>query len=123
LVDHYRLALKHDPSLVIVLTNLGWILSTSPDSSIRNGAEATVLAVHARELDGGRDPFTPMVLAAAYAETGQFEEALRTADEAANLAALQGKTEMKRMIEIHLKAYRAGTAVRDKSLTQKALAP
>lgn len=62
-----------DPS---ALNQLSWTLSTSTDSSIRNGAEALQLAQEACKIDG--QPNNLDTLAACYAELDRWSEAIET---------------------------------------------
>jgi Flp pilus assembly protein TadD len=86
-VWHLREAMRIDPRLVRAPSNLAWLLATSPDERVRNGAEAVTLAVKAVELSRGKDFSALDALAAAYAETGRFREAVDTARRALGLAA------------------------------------
>ncbi|HEX7286718.1 MAG TPA: hypothetical protein VF532_11095 [Candidatus Angelobacter sp.] len=63
--------------------NLAWLLSTCPDGSVRDGRRAIALAKEILAASP-RDVAYLDTLAAALAETGQFEEAERTAQEALN---------------------------------------
>ncbi len=65
---------------------MAWILATSVDSSVRNGSEALVLARRAAQLTAGKNPMALDALAAAYAETGKFADAIQTARTALDLA-------------------------------------
>jgi hypothetical protein len=55
---------------------LGWILSTSPDATLRDGKEAIIHAKRACDLTQWTDPFCLGTYAAACAELGMFEEAV-----------------------------------------------
>jgi Flp pilus assembly protein TadD len=68
------------------MNQVAWVLATSPDASVRNGAEAVKMATRAVELSGGREPDTLDTLAAAYAESGRWEQATETARRALALA-------------------------------------
>jgi tetratricopeptide (TPR) repeat protein len=57
--------------------NLAWILATAPDEKLRDGKRALPNAKRACELSGWKDPYCMGTLAAAYAETGNFQEAIR----------------------------------------------
>ena len=81
-VAQYREALKLNPNLIGALNNLAWELATSPDDKLRNGAEAVSLAERACELTHYREPEFVGTLAAAYAEAGDFPEAVTTAENA-----------------------------------------
>jgi tetratricopeptide (TPR) repeat protein len=100
----WREALRSGPNLMALLTQSAWVLSTSPDATVRNGAEAVKLAERAAELTKGQDPVVLDTLAAAYAEAGKFAAALETAQQALTLAAQQASTQS--LVE-GLKARRA----------------
>lgn len=69
-----------------VINNLAWLLATCPDDSIRNGKRAVELAKKADELSRGAHWPTVGTLAAAYAESGDFEQALVAQKRAVDLA-------------------------------------
>lgn len=73
-----REALRIDSTRLPVLTNLAWVLATCPDPTVRHGKEATGLARKAVELSKATDLIALDALAAAYAETGLFADAVRT---------------------------------------------
>lgn len=85
-VDHYREALRVLPGWDIALNQLAWILATSPDDALVNGAEALGLSRQLIQLSGGRQPVFLRTLAAAQAESGQFDAALDTIKKALALA-------------------------------------
>ncbi|MGA2243313.1 MAG: tetratricopeptide repeat protein, partial [Verrucomicrobiota bacterium] len=85
-VAQYREALRLNPNLAGALNKLAWALATSPDDELRNGAEAVRLAERACELTQNREPLFLGTLAAAYAESGRFPEAVATAEKAGQLA-------------------------------------
>ena len=74
-------------------TRLAWRLSTLPDPGARDGAQALRLAQAALELPipRGRRANTLLALAAAQAETGQFDAATDTARSALELAERAGQ--------------------------------
>ena len=69
-----------------VLNDAAWVLATSPDPAVRNGTRAVELAERACDLTKRQMPVCLGTLAAAYAETGRFDEAITTAQEACALA-------------------------------------
>ncbi len=87
----FRQALRIEPGWPYAARQLAWILATDPDASLRNGSEALNLAREACRSTSFRDPAALHLLAAALAETGEFAEAVETADRALTL--LEGKTE------------------------------
>src|SRR6266478_9491366 len=74
-IGQYKEALTLAPENVAAQSNLAWLLATSPDSSLRNGSEAVLLAEQASRSSGGKRPLVLRILAAAYAEAGRFSEA------------------------------------------------
>jgi tetratricopeptide (TPR) repeat protein len=93
-VEHYRAALDAEPDLPMALNNLAWILATDPDDSVRNGAEAIKYADRACELSNFRTTRMVGTLAAAYAESGRYDEATSTAQKACDLATKNGDAEL-----------------------------
>ncbi len=97
-IDHFRQALTPDtsraaPSLnghkrAAVAEQLARILATHPEAAFRNGQEALSWASEAVELTRSKSLECLDTLAAAHAELGQFEEAMRTAEEAVQRAKL-----------------------------------
>ena len=86
----YRNVLAVNPNQPIALNNLAWRLATAKDPTQRNGAEAVQLAERACNLTKYKTPLYLGTLAAAYAETGRFQDAVQTAERAASLALESG---------------------------------
>jgi Flp pilus assembly protein TadD len=84
-IKHYRESLRLMPNSPATLAGLSWILATSRQKEFRNGTEALGLAKQACELTDYRNPDTLRTLAAAYAETSQFTEAVEAAQKAVDL--------------------------------------
>jgi tetratricopeptide (TPR) repeat protein len=108
-VAHYRAALKIEPRLLAAQNQLAWALATCSDASVRNGFESVELARQANELSGERNPIFLHTLAAAYAENGQFTEAVATATRALELAATQGNRALVEALQNEIALYRAGS--------------
>jgi tetratricopeptide (TPR) repeat protein len=104
----YRKALRLNPNLAVALNNLAWVLAASPDDELRNGAEAVRLAERACELTHYGQPLFIGTLAAAYAESGRFPEAVTTAEKAEQLATSAGLTAVAAKNRQLLELYRAG---------------
>jgi tetratricopeptide (TPR) repeat protein len=112
-IAEYEQALNVVPEDSVALNNLAWILATSSDASMRDGARAVTLAVKAVQASGGRDPNFLRTLAAARAEAGQFAEAVATAEAAKALASTQDKPALTSKLEEEITLYRARIALRE----------
>jgi hypothetical protein len=88
------------------MNNLAWILATVADEKLRNGTEAVELAV--RASSGSQEAPTMFIgtLAAAYAEAGQFEKAVETAQKACDLASARGEPELLKRNQELLELFR-----------------
>jgi len=87
--------------------NLAWLLATCPDPKIRNGPEAVTLARQACQTTGSSHSGMLDVLAAALAETGQFDQAVTIAGQAAHLAHQAGDGKSANAIERRASRYEA----------------
>jgi len=76
---------------VNALSALAWMLATSENSAIRDGAHAVAFGEKAVAATSRKDPAALDNLAAAFAEAGQFEKAVSTEQEA--IALLRTETE------------------------------
>ncbi len=112
-VIQWREAVRLQPNRIVLLNQLAWVLATCPAESIRNGAEAVDLARRAVRLSDGRDAAILDTLAAAYAETGRFSEAVETVERAVSLASVQGNAALADIIRPHIKLFRTGVPYRE----------
>jgi Flp pilus assembly protein TadD len=111
-VENYRQALQLRPDWETALNDLAWLLATSSDGTIRNGQEAISLAQRACDLSGGKQARYWGTLDAAYAEAGKFEDAIRTAEKAREMAKAAGEGEIVAAADQRLAAYRKGQPYR-----------
>jgi|GEM_PF-2042983 len=86
--------IEQTPSAADLQNNAAWILATATDQNQRDGKLALELATRACALTGNRRHNFVGTLAAAHAETGDFNEAARLAENAARLAEADGLTEI-----------------------------
>jgi Tfp pilus assembly protein PilF len=107
-MDQYRAALSCDPNSPRFLNNLAWLLATAEDPSLRNGEEAVRLAERACALTDYRGAFCVDTLAAAYAEAGQYQDAVKMAERARALALDSGERDLAERTRKLLELYRAG---------------
>ncbi len=108
----WRRALAAQPDFVPALNATAQTLATSPDPALRNGAEAVALAERALRLSGGREPILMDTLAAAYAETGRYADAAKTARQALDLALSQGNQQLAEGLKARIVLYEAKTPFR-----------
>jgi alkaline phosphatase D len=74
--DDLSEAVRLDARYAAAMADLARLLATCEDDKLRDGKRAVELAAKANELTGGRDPSALDALAAAHAETGDFDKAV-----------------------------------------------
>ena len=87
-------------------------MASHPDAEVRDGAQAVRLAERACELEDYKAPASLDTLAAAYAEVGQFEQAVKTAQRAGKLAHKAGMKRLAEDIQARMELYKAKRAYR-----------
>ena len=112
-IQHYNRALELAPKSIPTLTNLAWLLATSPDASLRNGLKAVDFAKQADRLVGGTNTLVLRTLAAAYAENGEFANAIRTARSAMQLARMHREDSLTADLDQQIALYQLGMPYRD----------
>jgi Flp pilus assembly protein TadD len=117
---HYQTAIEVQPSNPSLLNNLAWVLATCPLASVRDGPRAVELAGQAERLSGGSNSSILETLAAAYAETGRFPEAIKTAQRALELATAQTNSADVKPLRAQIGLYGAGFPFRDIGQTNMA---
>ncbi|HEA47191.1 MAG TPA: tetratricopeptide repeat protein [bacterium] len=104
-IKSFREEIRRFPGHLEAINNLAWLLATVPQEDLRDGSEALRLAKRACEATGYNNPIFLNTLAAAYAETGRFEKAIQTAQEAIEKALLNGQKPLAEKIQKRLKMY------------------
>jgi tetratricopeptide (TPR) repeat protein len=121
-INDYEEAVKNIPEdeedLSGVLNNLSWVLSTSPEDSVRNGDRALETGLRACELTEYKKSHILSTLAAAYAELGQFDKAIEWSSKAVELGAKE-ETEQLDQLKEELKNYQDKKPWREKKETEE----
>jgi tetratricopeptide (TPR) repeat protein len=116
-IEQWREALAIQPENGNAKSNLAWVFATDPEQSFRNGPEAVQLAEQALQLSGGKNPIILRTLAAAYAETGEFSNAIQTAQQGVELANSLGNSRLATELQGNIAIYQEQRPLRDFSLT------
>ncbi len=103
-------AIRLNPRSPIAYNNLGWLLATCDDPNYRNGQQAVLNARKACELLGWKSTDALDTLAAACAEVGRFEEALKWQNKAIDLAPDAAIPHLQSRLDL----YRSGKQYRDR---------
>ena len=109
---HLEKALAIDPGHMNAEVNLAWILATASDESIRNGARAVQLAEDVVRRAGHPNAIVLRTLAAAYAETARFSDAIETARQAIEISRATGNEGLVSDLERSITAYRSNQPIR-----------
>ncbi len=118
-VAHWKESLEIRPDDMNAQAYLAWVLATSPDASLRDGAKAVELAKKVLEHDGHADVVVLRTLAAGYAESGRFSEAIETAQQALQLAIAQDKSALIWDLQLNITNYQRNRPLRDPGALNK----
>lgn len=111
--EAFRRALQLNPNLPHVRSSLAWLLATSPDADVRNGTEALRLAHQLQQAAPPNDPGALDLLAATYAENGQFSAAVETARQAVQAARAAGLADQAETIAQRQRLYEQNLPYRE----------
>jgi tetratricopeptide (TPR) repeat protein len=100
-IADYEEAMKLKPEDSGVLNNLAWVLATSPDDKLRDGKRSIELAKKACEVTEYKQAHILSTLAAGYAETEQWDEALKWSKKAVEIS----DSSVKDQLEKELASY------------------
>jgi tetratricopeptide (TPR) repeat protein len=115
-IEQWQETLAMQPENGNAKSNLAWVFATYPEESVRNGPQAVQLAEQASQLSGGKNAIILRTLAAAYAESGHFAEAVHTAERGLELAIGQGNGGLAAQLQQNIALYRMNSPLRDTSL-------
>jgi tetratricopeptide (TPR) repeat protein len=76
-VSDYREVIRLDKEDADAFSNLAWLLATCPDKKVRDGRQAVEYAMTACDLTDWKASYFLATLAAACAENGQFDQAIK----------------------------------------------
>lgn len=116
-IADYNEAIRLDPNDAWALNSLAWLLATGPEDGVRNGERAVELATAACELTDWKASNHLDTLAAAYAEAGEFSEAVEWQTKALEFARADEGNEDVSDLEARLELYQAGMPYREPSPT------
>jgi len=109
--DHLRQAVKLRPHEQTWLNNLAWVLASHRDPQVRNGSEALAIAQRLCAPSRLVPPEFWDTLAAAYAESGRFDEAVTAAQTA--LDSIKAAPNLTAEISRRLELYRSRQPYRE----------
>ena len=112
-ISCFETALRLQPRYAAALNSFGWVLATSSDGSLRDGARALELARQAVQVSNAGSPVYLRTLAAAYAEAGRFSEASQTARQALRIIENQPESTLAQALQAQLQCYQNHTPWRE----------
>ena len=108
----YQAILKQHPEDMNSMSNLARIYATSTQASLRDGAKAVKLAEDLVKKTKGQHPLSLDLLAASYAETSDFKQALATQQKAIDLARLMKNKRLENFLLSKITQYKDKKPVR-----------
>jgi tetratricopeptide (TPR) repeat protein len=113
-IDQYQKILQYKPNHPEALNALAWVWATTENAKFQNPIAAVGFAQKACELSNYEHPGVLDTLAAAYAATGNFPEAIKTAEKAVKLAEDANEKNLAEEIGKRLELYKAGQPYHEK---------
>ncbi len=108
-LNDFQSAIKLSKTDPVCRAGAAWVYATASDAQVRNGASAVALATEAAKLTQWKDDTVLDVLAAAYAEAGDFSAAQKWEEKAILLGSQQDIPSYQR----RLLSYQSGKAWRE----------
>ena len=112
-VNHFELAVKANPRMFSAANNLAWILATNKDEKIRDGKRAVEVAKSICEATQYKNYRFFSTLSAAYAEDGDFENAILITKKAIEMATAKGDEKTVSSMKQRLELYQSKKPVRE----------
>jgi len=115
-ISDYETAVRVDPDHAIALNNLAWLRATCLVAECRDGVKAVEEATKANKLTNWKKAHYVGTLAAAYAETGDFDSAVKQQKKAMDLLTEEEgeEEELRGDFEERLKLYQSGKPYRER---------
>jgi len=120
-IADFEILLKQQPKNDGVLNNFAWVLATSPDDKLRDGPRAIKLATEACDVTEYKKPHILSTLAAAYAETGDFDTAAKWSGKAVELGAKD--KEVDEQLKKELESYQQKKPWRERQTVEEKADP
>jgi tetratricopeptide (TPR) repeat protein len=111
-ISDYEAAVRVDPGYALAFNALAWLRATCPTAELRDGAEAIESATKANELTNWKKADYVTTLAAAYAEAGDFDAAVKWQKNAIDLLT-EKQEHLRADFEERLKLYQSGKPYRE----------
>lgn len=116
-IDDFEIVLKQQPENDSILNNFAWVLATSPNDKLRDGKRSITLATKACEVTEYKKPHILSTLAAAYAEIGDFETAIKWSTKAVELGSEEEQID--EQLKNELKSYQEKKPWREKQTVEE----
>jgi tetratricopeptide (TPR) repeat protein len=109
-IQDSKTAIALEPAFASPYNNLAWLLAVTPDAKWRDGQKALEYAKKACELTGWNEPTFLDTLAAAYAETGDFTNAVKWESKIVSIMPKQDQDEAQKALHLYQQGqpYREG---------------
>ena len=110
-IADYDEAIRLDPKHAVAYNGRAWLWATCPDAKYRDGKQAVESATRACELTDWKDAGHLDTLAAAYAEAGDFDAAVKWQEKALQLLS-KAEEGLRKGMDSRLELYRVKQADR-----------
>jgi tetratricopeptide (TPR) repeat protein len=111
---YWSKSLEFEPNSVGLINNLAWFKAAQADPNIADYQEAVTMALRVCKMTDFNQPALLDTLAAAYAATGRFKEAVEIAEKATKLAETTDNKKLAEDIRTRLQLYKTGRPYHEK---------